>query len=168
MTADPNAWRHVNRLQLAALIGVHADTVSDYARGGMPVITRGGAGQESDYDAVECLAWWRAHQGQDAKEVAQTRAYNAQAKLNELKLEVQRKALVPIEDVILAGQGYTKAWVAKIRAFPRQLVQTGLIAREHEEALVTHVHALLIEISQWKMPGDSMRAKKAKATKGPS
>jgi phage terminase Nu1 subunit (DNA packaging protein) len=143
-------WEVVNRIQLAKLMGVHPDTVSDYSRSGMPVITRGGAGRESAYDAIECLGWWRSQQGKNAKEAAQTRQYESQTKLNELKLAIQKGELIRREDVILAGQSYTKAWTAKIRALPRHMVQGGLIPKEREQQVTILLHALLTEISQWK------------------
>ncbi len=144
----PEAHR-VDRLEIAKLLGVHPDTISDYTRNGMPVITRGGAGRKSVYDAVECLAWWRAQYRQDKKDAAQTRAYGAQAELNELKIATQKSELIPLDDVILAGQNYTKAWTAKIRALPRQMVQAGLIPREREAGVTAMLHALLLEISRW-------------------
>ena len=152
--APPPDWQNVDRLQLAKLIGVHPDTVSDYTRAGMPVVTRGGAGRRSVYDSVECLKWWREQSGKDAKEIAQTRAYNAQAELNELKIAVQNGELLPRDEVVLAGQNYTKAWTAKIRALPRQMVQSGLIPREREQGVTQMLLALLSEISQWKTLGE--------------
>ncbi len=143
-------WRRVDRLQLAKLLGVHPDTVSDYTRHGMPVVSKGGAGKKSEYDAVECAAWWRSQQGRDSKDAAQTRAYNAQADLNELKLRIQRGELLPRDEVIVAGQNYTKAWTSKIRALPSQMVQAGVIAREQEQRVAALLHSLLQEISRWR------------------
>jgi hypothetical protein len=156
-------WQHVDRLQLAELIGVHPDTISDYTRSGMPVITRGGRGRVSKYDAVECLEWWRNQQGKNAKEVAQTRAYEAQAKLNELKLARQREELYPRDEILLAGQQQVKSWTAKIRALPRQMVQAGIIPREREKQISDLLRALLIEISSWKTIDD---ARKSTSEKG--
>jgi hypothetical protein len=155
-------WQHVNRVQLAELLGVHPDTVSDYSRSGMPVITRGGRGRQSNYDAVKCLTWWRQQQGKNAKEAAQTRAYDVQAELNELKLARQREELYPAEEIILAGQQQVKSWTAKIRALPRQMVQSGIIPRDAERKVSDLLRAFLSEISRWK-PIDG--AKKSSARK---
>ncbi len=160
---DPMAWRKVNRIQLAELIGVHPDTISDYSRQGMPTVSRGGLGQESVYDAVECLAWWRGRQGQDKKEAAQTRAYDAQAKLNEQRLLERRLELVSRETVLLTGQHYTKAWTAKVRALPRRLINAGVIGRELETKVADVCRELLTEIASWKSVGDLKRAVKGKA-----
>jgi len=144
-----DAWRVVDRLQLSKLLGVHRDTVTHYTREGMPVIVKGGSGKRSSYDAVECVAWWRENQGKNAKENAQTRAYNAQADLNELKLKIQRGELLPRDEVVAAGQNYTKAWVAKIRALPRAMVQAGCVAKNREIEISRMLNEVLKEISRW-------------------
>ena len=149
-TKPVDSWRVVDRLQLAKLIGVHPDTISDYTRLGMPVIAKGGGGKKSAYDAVDCLKWWRTQQGQDKKEAAQTRAYEAQARLNELKIARQNGELLPRDEVILAGQSYTKAWATKVRSLPRQLVQHGVIPKNRESAVAAILQGLLLEISSWK------------------
>jgi hypothetical protein len=148
------AWRQVNRQQLAELMGVHPDTVTDYARGGMPVIARGGAGRKGVYDAVACLDWWRSQQGKNAKEAAQTRAYEATAALNEQRLQERRKELVARDQVVLAGQGYTKAWTAKVRALPRRFIEAGVITRDQEAAAATVCRDVLTEIASWRTMAD--------------
>jgi hypothetical protein len=128
----------------------------------MPVIARGGQGREGVYDAVECLAWWREQQGKNAKEAAQTRSYEALAALNEQRLAERRKELVPREAVLLAGQGYTKAWTAKVRALPRRLVEAGAIPRELEAQAAAACRDILTEIASWKTVADVKRPAKRK------
>lgn len=153
------SWRSVTRAQLAELIGVHPDTITDYAKGGMPVITRGGRGLESQYDAVDCLAWWRARQGKNAKEAAQTRAYDASAELNELKLAQQRGDLWPRDQIVAEAQTVVKGWVAKVRMLPRRARLAGaLTTAEQEAALAVICRELLEEISRWKTTADVARA----------
>lgn len=152
-------WQHVNRLQLAKLLGVHPDTVSDYSRDGMPVITRGGRGRESNYDAIECLEWWRQRLGKNKKEAAQTWTYETQAQLNELKIAVQEGELLPRDKILLAGQQQVKSWTAKIRALPRQMVQAGLISGDTEQRVTVLLRALLSEISSWKTMKDAKKKK---------
>lgn len=153
-------WRHVNRLQLSALLGVHVDTVTQYARDGMPGLDGGGYGIESVYDAVDCLDWWRERQGRNAKEKAQTRAYDAQAQLNELKLSKQRGDLLSREEVVQQGQSFVKGWAAKIRSLPRRAVQLGMVPRDAEAGLVALCRDILIEISGWSTAADATRAAK--------
>ncbi len=157
-------WQHVNRLQLAKLLGVHPDTVSDYSRDGMPVITRGGRGRESSYDAVECLKWWRQRLGKNKKEAAQTWTYETQAQLNELKIAVQEGELLPRDKILLAGQQQVKSWTAKIRVLPRQMVQAGLISGDLEQRVADLLRALLSEISSWKTMKDAKKRRVAKKT----
>ena len=153
-------WRVVNRLELADLIGCHPETVTAYVRQGMPVHASGRRGQESKYDAVACLKWWRETQGKlSAKEVAQTRAYEATAKLNELKLTVQMKDLLPRDQVIYEGQQYTKAWASQVRSLPRRARQAGVVTTaEDEAALVDLCRQILTEIAGWTTPADAKRA----------
>lgn len=154
------AWRQVNRVELAALIGVHPETITAYVRTGMPVHKAGRRGQESAYDAVACLEWWRREQGNlSAKEIAQTRAYEAQAKLNELKLSVQQGALLAREQVVFEGQAYTKAWAAQVRSLPRRARQAGVVhTPEDEAALADLCRQILTEISSWTTPADATRS----------
>lgn len=149
------AWRRVGRAQLAELMGVHPDTISDYTAAEMPVLRKGGHGKESTYDSVACLEWHRLTLGQDAKEAAQTQVYETQAILNRMKIATQRGELVPRESVVLQGQHYTKAWMAKVRALPRRLSNAGLIDRTQEGAAREQVMDLLTEISSgWKVLED--------------
>lgn len=142
-------------------MGVHPDTVSDYTRSGMPVLKKGGHGRESTYDLVACLTWHRTRFGTNAKEAAQTEVYETQALLNRMKIAAQRGELVPRAAVVLQGQSYTKAWMAKVRALPRRMTNAGVIERGEEPAVRELVLDLLSEISTgWKvledLPGEGV------------
>lgn len=147
------AWRKVNRVQLAELLGVHPDRVTHYARQGMPVEVAGGRGRESTYDAVACLTWWR-DKNTDGKDAAQARALNASAELNELKLEEAKRNLVPRAQVITEGKAYTMAWSKKVRSLPRRLVQQGVIPRDKEAAAAEVCADVLRDIASWKTIAD--------------
>lgn len=152
---SPQNWSRVNRLQLAQLLGAHPDTVTDHTRAGMPVVERGGHGKESVYDAVACLAWWREQQGKNAKENAQTRLFNANAENAELKLQRDRGELLSRETVIKEGQAYTKAWTAKVRAWPRRARQLAIITTPEQEAALTALgREVLTEIARWRTMAD--------------
>lgn len=55
----------MTRHQLAAILGVHPDRLSEYAQAGMPVHKRGGGGSDDQrrnrYDAIACAQWVRRH-----------------------------------------------------------------------------------------------------------
>lgn len=153
--AEPLKFPMVDRQQLADLMGVHPDTVTDFTRKGMPVASTGGHGVRSSYDAVACLAWWRQGQGKNAKEAAQTRAYEASAKLNELKLQRERGEVVPRAAVARAGLAYSKGLSTQVMALPRRAVQTGIVAREFEGALTALCRDICSDISNWKTIRDA-------------
>lgn len=153
------AWRNVNRVQLAALFGVHEDTVTEYARNGMPMLARGGAGKEGSYDAVACLNWWRQHFGRNAKELAQTRALEASAALNEAKLAEAVGELLPRTVVVQAGQTFVKGWVAMLRALPRQARQAGYLTTDQQEnAIAALIRTVLDDIARWSTLADVKRS----------
>jgi phage terminase Nu1 subunit (DNA packaging protein) len=112
------AWRRVDRVQLAKLLGTHPDTVTDFTRQGMPVILRGGRGRVSVYDAVECLDWWRERHGKNAKELAQTRALDAQAQLAQQTVQMRARTLLPAAEVEKAWGGVVLAVRTKLLAVP--------------------------------------------------
>lgn len=130
--------------------------VTDYARNGMPVLRRGGAGKEGQYDAVDCFDWWREQQGRNAKEAAQTRLYLANAGKAEADLERKRGDLVPRDEVILAGQSFVKGWTAKIRTMPPRLRHSGIINRDQEGGVAAFCREILSDISSWKSVADAM------------
>lgn len=161
VVATPPRWRILDRVQLAEALGVHPDTITDYTRKGMPVMTMGGHGKAAAYDLVACGAWWRDQQGKNAKEIAQTRAFNATAELNELKLQREHGALLPREEVVRDGQAYTKAWASTVRSIARRARQAGIIVTAKAEAdLNALCRQLLTDIASWKTRGDAERASK--------
>jgi hypothetical protein len=121
------AWRRINRVQLAALLGVHADTITDFARDGMPVLVAGGRGKESAYDAVDCLEWWRARQGRDALTAAKTKSTENDAVLKALKIAREEGSLLPREDVVRQGQAVQKGLATQVRALPRRARHAGIV-----------------------------------------
>jgi phage terminase Nu1 subunit (DNA packaging protein) len=147
-------WRMVNRQQLAVLMGVAVDTVTHWAKEGMPVDVAGGRGKESQYDAVACLDWQRQRIGKNAKEAAHTRALTASAELNELKLAEQRGEVVRRDEVVQTTLAFAMAWRAKVLRLPRRLVQLAAIPRESEGRVKEACRELLEEISQFKTLDD--------------
>lgn len=158
---DTTAWRKVDRIQLATVLGVHPDTVTDWTRAGMPVLVQGGAGQRSLYDLPDVMQWWRGQQGLDDKEKQQARAYKAQAEMNELKIQRERGQLVRRDQVVREGAAYTKGWTAMIRTLPRRLRIEGVITRELELKAVELCREVLSEIARWQSIEDVEASAKA-------
>jgi hypothetical protein len=157
-TVSAGALAKVNRLELAELMGVHQDTISDYVRQGMPVIDRGGHGKEGVYDPAASLKWHRLKYPPNPKDLAMARQMEANAKMAELKLKERMLELVPREQIVREGQALVKAFAANVRALPSQLSQSGVIAREQEGAAARVCKALLTEIANWKTLDDVLRA----------
>jgi len=143
-------WRTVNRQQLAVLMGVAVDTVTHWAKEGMPVEVSGGRGKESTYDAVTCLDWQRMRLGKNAKEAAQTRSVTRDAELKELKLAEQRRELVPMDVVKKAGEMQVMVWRGKVLGLARRMVQLGAIPRESEARAKEVCRDVLTDISEWR------------------
>lgn len=156
-SVSAGALASVNRVELAELMGVHQDTISDYVRQGMPVIERGGHGKEGAYNPSACFTWLRSRRGsggKDAESAARTRSFAASAALNEMRLQKEMKELVPREQVEREGQAFVKALAAHVRALPSQLSQAGVIPRDQESAVARVCKQLLAEIAGWKTLAD--------------
>ena len=124
--AHPTAPRlvlEVSRLQLAALLGTHEDRVTKYTARGMPVVRKGGTGEASVYDAVACLAWWRAQQ--DVTPAGGANLVGARASLarvqterGELELRKRRGDVLERADVEREWIGIVVAARARLLALP--------------------------------------------------
>jgi phage terminase Nu1 subunit (DNA packaging protein) len=156
----------MNRTRLAQLLGCHVDTVNVYLREGMPVAVPGAAGKESIYDAVECLEWWRSKRAtMSAAEAAKTRALEATARLNELKLAQQTSGLVPRDEVVREGQAYTKALASQVRSLPRRARQAGVLSTPEQEAALDQLcRQTLTAIASWSVIEDLQAASAATST----
>lgn len=154
-TPDADERWVVNRSEFAELLGVHPDTITEYARQGMPSM-RDGRGKS--FDLRRCLPWWRERQGRQAEVVARTRAFNATAELNELKLQREHGSVLRRDEVVRDGQAYTKAWATQVQLIPRRARNAGVVTAEGEAGLKELCRQLLIDISSWKTRGDAERA----------
>lgn len=144
----------VERRELAKLLGCSVRHVSDLEAEQVIVpLRRGRGGRASVYALEAVVPAYVQHAtsapASGAEREARRRRDLAQAKFTELKIEREQGALVDREDVIAAGKGQVKAWTAKLRALPRQMVQAGVIAREREGDAASLIQAVLTEISRW-------------------
>lgn len=115
-SGDPGASdRLLNRRDLAALFGVHMQTVTKWERDGLPVAQRGRKGRASLYREGQVRAWLTARE-EAAKtgagvDVAAARAAKDtwQAKLAEQAYLVRSRSLLPAEEV-------ARMWAAEVLA----------------------------------------------------
>lgn len=95
----------VTRHQLAAILGVHPDRVSEYGQAGLPVLHRGGVGgsqeqRRSRYDAIACAQWVRRHRpGMALAQEARAQLDIRRREEIEQRMAVKAKRLVPADGV---------------------------------------------------------------------
>lgn len=96
---------HLNRVDLAAHMGVSTVTIDTWRKDGMPVVQRGSRGVEWVFDLPEVIKWWGARKADQAAggaptDIAEIEKRTATAKMlkAELELAVARKEVAPIRD----------------------------------------------------------------------
>lgn len=138
----------VNRVDLARLLGVYVDRVTKYVGEGMPVAKAGGRGKESEFDAVECLAWWRARRAPGTTEQERTRYFKASA--DKIEQEVRKRAGELIEDTEVDQRwaGMVAAMRERMLALATVALQRKLIRAEDEDELIRLVDDALSELAQ--------------------
>lgn len=165
---DAPPWQHVNRTQLAALLGVHPETVTSYVRNGMPVESQGRGRREAVYDAVACLRWWRGAQvgprKASAKDDAHEQALLAKAELDKLRADQLKRELIPIGEAVEDMQTFAKGVEAQVRAIPRRARQSGVIFdAQQEKGLTDLCRQVCSDIAQWRTRQDAETATKVPA-----
>jgi len=157
--SGPKLVLEVSRLQLAALLGVHEDTVSKFSAKGMPVFRAGGNGESSVYDAVACLAWWREQQnvttgGGANLAGARARLSTIQSERAELELRRRRGDLVEAADVQREWLGIVTATRERFRALPSAVADRLVTAAASggtagvQRELATEIDTVLTELSR--------------------
>lgn len=109
MTTTPDgAAVIVSRHQLAAILGVNPDRISEYTAAGLPLIHRGGRGQgASRYDAIACAQWVRRHRpGMLDALQERARKDRAAAEMTELKIAERRGQLIDAAEAERAWSGH--------------------------------------------------------------
>lgn len=111
----------VTRRELASALAKHPMTVTKWEQDGMPVAVRGRKGKPSLYDEAAVRAWLVEREEERGGEFvslekARIRKELSQARLNEQRLLVAERKLLPSDDV-------EKAWASEVAA-----VRTVLLA----------------------------------------
>lgn len=115
----------------------------------------------SMYDGPTLVAAYLAHRERQltgSNESPRDRKDRSQAELNELRLARERKELLPREQVVLEGQAFIKATMAKLRAIPSRLVRAGVIPRTSETVVAELVREAQEEMARWQNAIDLERA----------
>lgn len=154
---DAAAPLPVDRAQLARLLGISSRQIAYLeADGVLRPMRRGRGGRASVFDALEVVPAYIAHlTAEDPDTLApRDRRDLAQARLVELRVQRETGDLIERDLVVRAGQQYTRAWVAKLRWLPRQLLTAGLIAPDLVPAVEARIRAVQEDIAAWKVPDD--------------
>lgn len=154
------SWRRVTRLQLAELLGIHPDQIWERVKNGLPILHQGGSGRgdESVFDAVVCLKWWRDNSpGSKEKDRLQTQNLELDRQRKQLELDKQRGLTVPIDQVVREGQAYTKGVTTELLALPRILIQHGIVPPEQEPQATEVCRDMATRFSTWKSLEDIER-----------
>lgn len=150
----------VTRKELAALLGVHPQTITDWEGQGCPIAKRGGRGVSSKY-RVSDVYQWRIDSARQVSETTLTleqeraRLAKAQADGKEMENRQRRGELLPRAQVVAEGQALVRGWSAKLRGLPRKLVNAGLVPRDREADARGLVLSVLSDISEWKTVADA-------------
>lgn len=133
---------------LAKLLGTHEDTISVFARAGMPVWQPGSPGVAGRYDAVACAAWWRIRRP-GTLDAEKARHLKSQADQGELRLAERKGQLVLRDQVVREGTSVVRAIRAALLALPRRELQLGIIDPGQEAEVRKLVYEVLEELQSW-------------------
>ena len=166
MARKADALPLATRRQTTAVLAVSTRTFGELEASGTVRAARPGrGGRPSLYDLTAVVPLYIAHLGQARSPAndreARARRDRAQGELVELTIAERRRQLLPRQQVILEGQAFVKALVAKLRALPRRMAQAGVIAQSAEPSVSALVREALDEISRWSSMLDLVNAQEA-------
>jgi hypothetical protein len=144
----------VSRPQAVRLLGVSDRTFARLeAEGVIAAATPRHGRRASSYDAVVLVRNFIEHREQkltDSIESPRDRRDRSHADLNELRLARERNELLPRERVVLEGQAFVTAIVAKIRALPSRLLRAGVLAHAAVPLCEELLREAQDEIARWR------------------
>ncbi|MBL5899940.1 terminase small subunit [Lelliottia amnigena] len=155
---------NVNKKQLAAIFGVDAKTIQRWQEQGMPVTSGGGRGVEVAYDTIAVIKWYaerdcELENGRLRKELDELRAAGeaelqpgtidyeryrltrAQADAQEMKNEVDKSLLIPMELLTFLLPRIAGGISAKLDGIPLTL------KRKYPELKPVHIDAVKKEVA---------------------
>ena len=120
--------------------------------------TVGRGGRASRYDVMTLVPAYLRHRERKREESPRDRRDRSQAELNELRIDRERKLLLPREQVVREGQMQGKAVAAKLRAIPSRLERAGAIPATAQTIVDELIREALDEMSRWSNELDLLRA----------
>jgi phage terminase Nu1 subunit (DNA packaging protein) len=116
----------------------------------------GRGGRASMYDLTALVPAYLNHERKQAasragngSETPRDRRDRSQAELNELRLARERRELLPRSQVVLEGQSFVKATVAKLRSLPSRMMRAGVLPPSAEPVVVELLREAQEEMARW-------------------
>lgn len=145
--------RIIGQGQVAEVFGVAAKTIVEWQDQGMPIAQRGKPGVPSEYETVDCIAWYVERELRKAQlELPRDRLARVQAEKIEMENAVTRGQLIPADQLEPKLRAAMVAMREHLIDLRRSLVPqlVGRTAREMEQALEAAHAAALHRLSQWR------------------
>ena len=137
------------------LLGVSDRTFARLeSEGVIRALAAGKGRRQSVYDAPRLVSAYLGHMERKLRasnESPRDRRDRSQAELYELRLARERRGLLPRDQVVLAGQAFVKAVVAKLRALPSTLLRAGAIQAPAVAAVEQVIREAQEEMARWRM-----------------
>lgn len=108
--------RVVNQRELQEVFGVSHQTMANWMREGMPVLTRGESGQEHQYDTANVIEWYAA------RAVAKCDRESAKDDLLRLQAEKIRREFDLADGVLIRADEIEAAWGSIVVAIRQALL----------------------------------------------
>lgn len=147
---------HTNKRELANILGVTEETLTQWQKQGMPIVKAGKGRGGSVYDTVAVLAWKSARDQSDQPitdfETERTRKVKLEADKLALEVAEKRGDLIPAEQVESAVADMVAAFRARILSIPSKLagpIAATIDTRETEALLTDAIHEALHELSDY-------------------
>lgn len=152
----------LERPHAVRLLGISDRTFARLEAEGVITPLQKGTGRRcSVYDGAAVVAAFLARQERqirDSNESPRDRKDRSQAELNELRLDRERRLLLPRDQVVSEGQAYVTAVTAKLRSIPPRVVQAGLIDAALAPQVEEIVEEAISEMAGWSTSLELLRA----------
>ena len=152
----------VTRPQAVRLLNVSDRTFQRLEAEGVITAATPGVGRRgSTYDAYALVAAYLAHRERKlagSLEAPRDRRDRSQAELNELRLARERRELLPRVQVVLEGQNFVKATMAKLRSLPTRMMRAGVLPPKAEPVIADILREAQEEMARWASELDLLQA----------
>ncbi len=152
----------LERPHAVKLLGISDRTFARLESEGVISPLQKGTGRRcSVYDGAAIVAAFLARQERqirDSNESPRDRKDRVQADLFQVRLDRERRLLLPRDQVVAEGQAYITAVTAKLRSIPPRMVQAGLVDAALAPSVDEIVEEAISEMAGWSTALELLRA----------